>query len=166
MDDLPLFIIAIIFASWGPFQPLQRERGFGFAPWRGQSSSIYLPTEIQINQQLPPRHPVSPQRLLGFSQGSNLCHPLAARCALGGSFGRMIVMVGVESSPKWPESSFKLVIYTFPYISISPTQERYLQKHLHFWIFRLFNFWIHSFLTKVLSKYTLFKDYEPPFSWG
>ena len=136
------------------FNPCKGKGGSDLHVEGGQSSSIYLPTEIQINQQLPPRHPVSPPRLLGFSQGSNLCHPLAARCALGGSFGRMIVMVGVESSPKWPESSFKLVIYTFPYISISPTQERYLQKIFTFESSGCSTFESIPFLPKSSQLYT------------
>lgn len=100
-------------------------------------------------------------RLLGFSQGSNLCHPLAARCALGGSFGRMIVMVGVEivHEMTW-------VLYQVGwYIHFSIFQFHWPRKDIYEKP-SLLNLPAVQLLNSFLSDQSPFNYYEPPFSLG
>jgi len=56
----------------------------------------------------------APDVLLGFSQGSNLCHPLAARCALGRSSPIACVVHFCTTKPGWVAQTPELFEYQIP----------------------------------------------------
>eukprot|EP00434_Breviolum_minutum_P034138 symbB.v1.2.030205.t1/scaffold3377.1/size107121/5 len=56
----------------------------------------------------------APDVLLGFSQGSNLCHPLAARCALGRSGPIACVVHFCTTKPGWVAQNPELFEYQIP----------------------------------------------------